>query len=794
VLSDGLQEKESFGMLPNTLRGFLEKESAERWILWAALAVLWAYIAYAAGIYLELEDQVLVGWGLFAVLWAAVRRNGRSVPLRIFILLLSAFLSLRYWMFRTFETLSYTGPWDCVGMLLLYGAETYGIGIHLLGLFVNVWPLERNGEPALPEDPSQYPTVDILIPTYDEPEEIIATTAVACTLIDYPKDKFHVYILDDGGTVARRNDPDPEKARAARTRHERLKKLAEEIGVLYMTRDENEGAKAGNINAALRCLCSTNASQKDGQNFRCVNAGIQQSCSDLILILDCDHVPTRDILKRTVPYFLRDEKLFLVQTPHFFINPSPVEKNLGLHGVLPGENVMFYRRIHPGLDFWNASFFCGSAALLRRSFLAEVGGIQGETITEDAETALELHRRGYRSVYVNRPMVCGLSPETFDAFILQRSRWAQGMVQIFLLKNPLLAKGLSLQQKLSYLNSCLFWFFGLARILFFLAPLAYLFFGLRVYNASVTQVIAYALPHLFGSMATAHYLYGDVRHTFFSEFFETVQSIYLLPAILSTFKNPRAPQFKVTPKGGGLAADAPSPLGYPFYGMLVLGVLGMATGYLRWGAFPLERDVILICLFWNLYNLAIVPLCLGASWELHQWRRHHRVVTDEPATVRTADGRTLPARIADLSLGGVGLRLAPADVEGLSPGDLLTLEARDSSQREYALAVRIQRIGGSGKSSRRECMVGCRWAEDDLRAFADRVGFIYGDSERWRRFWEAGPRERPALWSGYGLLLGAGLRRAFQYGAGTCRLLAERMGRMTGALWIRGFKKEEKAS
>ncbi len=266
-----------------------------------------------------------------------------------------------------------------------------------------------------------------------------------------------------------------------------------------------------------------------------------------------------------MPYFLRDEKLFLVQTPHFFINPSPVEKNLGLHGVLPGENVMFYRRIHPGLDFWNASFFCGSAALLRRSFLAEVGGIQGETITEDAETALELHRRGYRSVYVNRPMVCGLSPETFDAFILQRSRWAQGMVQIFLLKTRCWPRAEPPAE--AFLSQFL--------SLLVLRPGPHPFLpgapGLPLFRVagvqrSVTQVIAYALPHLFGSMATAHYLYGDVRHTFFSEFFETVQSIYLLPAILSTFKNPRAPQFKVTPKGGGLAADAPAPWAIPSMG------------------------------------------------------------------------------------------------------------------------------------------------------------------------------------------------------------------------------------
>lgn len=774
------------------LREFLAGEASERTLLWTGLGVLWAYLAYCATIYLELRDQILVGWGLLAVLTVAVKRNSRAAPARVFVLFLGAFLSLRYWMFRTFETLSYTGPWDCLGMLLLYGAETYGIAIHLLGLYVNIWPLERDGPPSLPEDPSCYPTVDVLIPTYNESEEIIRTTAVACTLMDYPKEKFNVYILDDGGTLARRNDPDPVKARAARERHERLKKLAEEIGVYYMTREKNSGAKAGNTNAALQCLCSA-APQGKPADFTCVNMGIRETCSDLILVLDCDHVPTRDFLKRTVPYFLHDEKLFLVQTPHFFINPSPVEKNLGIHRVFPAENEMFYRRVHLGLDFWNASFFCGSAALMRRSFLMELGGIRGDTITEDAETALELHRRGYRSVYVSQPMVCGLSPETFDDFILQRTRWAQGMIQILLLKNPLFARGLNLSQRLCYLNSCLFWLFGLARIVFFLAPLAYLLFGLRVYNASVVQVLAYALPHLLGSTLVAHYLYGTVRHSLFSEFFETVQSLYLLPAIFSTIRNPRSPQFKVTPKGRSLNSDFLSPLAYPFYGMLALALVGAAAAAHRWTAYPLERDVIAICLFWNIYNLGIILLCLGAVWEMHQWRRHHRVLTQEQAIVSLQDGRSVPVQIRDLSLGGAGLRLDADHAASVHEGDVLMLEAQDSTQRLYRLGVKVLRIDRTEAEPTAGVHVGCAWLLDAPHRFADVVGFIYGDSERWRRLWESRPQDYVALWRGYGLLLKTGVLKSLRSFAGLLGLLTDKTRRMAAGLWMRRLKKHTEA-
>src|SRR5262249_1791834 len=153
--------------------------------------------------------------------------------------------------------------------------------------------------------------------------------------------------------------------------------LCRRVGAQYLTRAKNEHAKAGNVNSAMK-----------------------QTQGELILILDADHVPTADILENTVGWFLRDPRLSLVQTPHFFVNPNPVEKNLQTFEFMPSDNDMFYSIIQKGLDFWNASFFCGAAGVLRRQYLEEVGGICGSTITEDAETALALHARGYRSAYI----------------------------------------------------------------------------------------------------------------------------------------------------------------------------------------------------------------------------------------------------------------------------------------------------------------------------------------------------------------------------------------------------------
>ena len=126
----------------------------------------------------------------------------------------------------------------------------------------------------------------------------------------------------------------------------------------------------------------------------------------------------------TVGFFGDDPRLFLVQTPHFFLNPDPIERNLHTFQRMPSENEMFYGIIQRGLDKWNASFFCGSAAVLRRSALDEIGGFRARASRRIARPRSSCIRRGWNSIYVDKPLIAGLQPESFASFIVQRSRWA----------------------------------------------------------------------------------------------------------------------------------------------------------------------------------------------------------------------------------------------------------------------------------------------------------------------------------------------------------------------------------
>lgn len=663
------------------------------------------YLMRFSTTYFSHSNQIALGWGCLACLFLMYKlKITRQQPWRLVFIVLSAFLALRYILWRVFDTMIYTSAFDFLGMSLLLLAEIYAITLLFLGMFISVWPLERKPI-ALPADESLLPTVDIFIPTYNEPDEIIRITATAAAQIEYPRGKVKVYLIDDGGTLAKRNHP--ERGMVAWERHYRLRQMAEELGIGYITRETNQQAKAGNINHAL-----------------------QYTGGDVVLILDCDHVPTHDILKNTIGHFVADENLFLVQTPHFFINSTPVEKNLEGIANPSGENDMFYRAMHPAMDFWNASYFCGSAALLRRKCLEKVGGICGYTITEDAETSFRLHGSGYNSVYVKRPMICGLSPESYDDYVIQRSRWAQGMTQMLLLDNPLLSKMLTIPQRIAYFTSSLFWLFGFARIMYLVAPAAFLILGIHFYNASWLQIIAFAIPFLLSTIFMMDFFYAGTRQPFFSEIYECVQAMFLLPAVISVLLNPRKPSFMVTPKGNVNDNDFLSPLSSPFFLVILINMIALALAINKWFNEPVLHDVLIVTSVWCVYNLYLALVSLGAFWERKQVRKFHRINATGSVTVHFPRMNTsVVGKIIDVSLTGIGFEISLPFT--LKEQEFAILEVKDSYGQEYKFECKILHA-----FKRREgYFCGSEFIVNRV-SYPSVVSFVFGDSQRWVENWE----------------------------------------------------------
>jgi cellulose synthase (UDP-forming) len=683
---------------------------------------------------LNLGGQLYLGWGSFLIIYlmSKFKAFGKQ-PWRTIFIILALFVSCRYIAWRIFDTLIYTNLADFIGMALLFLAELYGFTLFLLDMFVNFSPMSTEIAP-LPKDESVYPSVDVFIPTYDESETIVRMTVTAATQIDYPKEKLRVYILDDGGSHAKRRGK--EAGDKAWRRHYALRKLAKELGVGYITRETNQKAKAGNINHAL-----------------------QHTNGDLVLILDCDQVPTQDILKNTVGQFLLDPKMFLVQTPHFFINETPVNNVITGISNRPDESEMFYRKIQPAMNFWNAAFFCGSAAVLRRKHVMEIGGIAIKTITEDCETSLILHAHGYNSSYINKPMVCGLSPETPTDYLTQHSRWAKGMLQVLMHYNPLFMRGLSLPQRLAYFSSCYSWLFGFARYIFFLAPSAFLILGLNVYAANWHEMVDFTVPYALSILVVISYFFAGSRQLFFSEIYETVKGFRMIRELMPVLLNPWKQKFLVTPKGKLLEKEQLSWDAFPLFILITINTVSIAIACIRWYYEPIWHDNIVITGIWCCINIWLGLMSLGAFWEKRQVRAYYRIGGGGGLVIQQANGlRTLVADVEDVSVSGIGFKL-PLDTP-LQVGEAVAIEAIDSYGTNYVFNAKVVRM--QKQSDHYFC--GTQFAPEQI-ASPEAIAFVYGDSGRWQRIWDASAQLKQSKLQLY-LLTKLGLRAIRENSAG----------------------------
>src|SRR5215831_3642513 len=129
------------------------------------------------------KEQAILGGVLVA---GAILLNNisRSHLATLMLMTISAFSTLRYGYWRvsqTWEGLVTAGhlrQWDTVFVLLLLFAEFYAFVTLLLGYFQTIRPLSRQPV-SLPPNPATWPTVDVFIPTYNEPLSVVGATLLA---------------------------------------------------------------------------------------------------------------------------------------------------------------------------------------------------------------------------------------------------------------------------------------------------------------------------------------------------------------------------------------------------------------------------------------------------------------------------------------------------------------------------------------------------------------------------------------------------------------------------------------
>ncbi len=507
---------------------------------------------------------------------------------------------------------------------------------------------------------NQIPNVDVLICTYNEPLDLLEKTIVASIGMDYIKNKFEVYVCDDG----RRNS---------------LRKLCKKYNVKYITREDNEGAKAGNINNALKYIKG-----------------------DLFAVLDADMIPQKDFLSKTVGYFV-DENLAFVQTPQVYYNQDMYQYNLNksipneqdffkkdflsktvgyfvdenlafvqtpqvyynqdmyqynLNKSIPNEQDFFMREIEEARASINAVLHVGTNAVFRKSAVEEIGGYPTCSITEDMAVGMLLQSKGYITKFINEVLVLGLSATTFTELVKQRDRWCRGNLQVLKKYNPLFTKGLTLSQKIAYFDGGVYWFSSLQKIIYIICPLVYLITQKLIIDTDVNSLMKMFIPYLIGQILIFNTLSPKTRSLKWAHYYEVAMAPHISLSILKEllfFKvNFNVTSKNITNDRGKFQFRIAMPhiiimiatiIGWYISGKLIL------DGSIHIGAY-------LINMAWSIFNFVGSIICIKVAYQKPIFRNTERVKVEGNIRVNLEDGLNyLEGKIVDISEKGIGIEL-----------------------------------------------------------------------------------------------------------------------------------------
>ena len=534
------------------------------------------------------------------------------------IFMLAICFSSIYLIWRVFGTIPWTdGAFQAAAGILLVLAEI----ITTLGMFELMISRMKAKKvirdlPDVPEE--QYPDVDVLIATHNEPAELLYKTVNACTFLEYPdKGKVHIYLCDDG---CRRE----------------AEELAQRLGVGYLGLSDNRHAKSGNYNNALA-----------------------HTSSPLIATFDADMIPRREFLMKTVPYFLDPEvKMGLVQTPQSFYNQDLFQFNLFSEKDIPNEQDFFSREVNVMRNASNSAAYTGSNTVILRSALEEIGGFPYGTVTEDFETSLRLQKSGYITYASTEVLAAGLSTTTVESMIRQRVRWARGVIQSIQNTNAIFTRELPASGRLAYLNAYLYWWSFLCRMIFILSPVLFALFGFRLVECGFWELLAFWLPsHLLYGISV-RYLSTNVRNMRWSQIIDTILAPYLILPVFLESIGIHQHRFRVTDKKKRKGRTASLRFLIPHGILLALTLASLIRfSYGKYGMALVYSSVIL---FWLCYNLTGLVYAVFFMLGREAKRKSERIRAEVPVRIRAGKTETagMKGMTVDVSEEGIAFRLS----------------------------------------------------------------------------------------------------------------------------------------
>ncbi|HEX8227146.1 MAG TPA: glycosyltransferase [Candidatus Saccharimonadales bacterium] len=406
--------------------------------------------------------------------------------------------------------------------------------------------------------------VDVFVTVCGEPVEIVRETAEAILKMRY-NGTFKVHLLNDGFVAKKDN-------------WQEIEDLATELGINCITRRTPGGAKAGNINNALA-----------------------QTDSPYFVVFDADHVPHENFMEEVMGYFA-DPMMGFVQTPQFY-------KNQGVNAITRiawQQQTLFFGPIMAGKNRLNSAFMCGTNMAIRRTAIAEAGGMCEFNIAEDFLTSLFIHQKGWKSVYIPKVLAEGLAPEDFMNYYKQQFRWTRGSLEVIFKYNPMFRRGLTMAQRWQYLISASYYLSGAVVLVDAMLPILFLFTGMTAVVTSTMTLALVFIPYIFLNLYTLQ------RTSNFSYSFDAIafslSSFYIqIKAILAVITNQKT-SFAVTSKsqvsGNFLRLVIPQIL------YILIAAAAAAVGVMREGV----SASLLANFAWVLVNVAVfLPFIYAAA-------------------------------------------------------------------------------------------------------------------------------------------------------------------------------------
>ncbi|SFG75210.1 glycosyltransferase [Oribacterium sp. WCC10] len=535
---------------------------------------------------------------------------------------LNTFFSIVYIIWRIFFTI----PFGCGIIAVLSGIFLLVVeGLGMVEAFIHFMNMRSANQyrlPVVPED--RFPHVDVFIATYSEEPELLYKTINGCKRMEYPdKSKVHIYLCDDNRRPA-------------------MEELARKTGINYLKRPDNRGAKAGNLNNALK-----------------------HSSSPYVVTFDADMIPQRRFLMCIMPYFVDAEiwnekrkdsekiKMGFVQSPQNFYNPDLFQFNLFSEGRIPNEQDYFYKDIQVARTRTNSVIYGGSNTVISREALEKVGGFFTDAITEDFATGILIQKAGYVTLGISDPLASGMSPTDLPNLIQQRIRWGRGVISTGRKMHLYTSKDLSFGQKLNYWASVYYWYAPVKRLIYIMSPLMYATFGFTIFKCTLPQVLAFWLPMYVTTSLSLSKLSGNIRSTKWTGIYETIMFPFMiLPIMLETF-GISLKKFKVTRKVTISGKQHYGLYMVPFIMLIFLSLIGVVRCIMV--IFDGGNMGPIVVLFWMIMNMYYMIMAIMFIDGRAAYRKSERVPLTVPCTF-VIDGMEREGTTVDVSEEGLAAR------------------------------------------------------------------------------------------------------------------------------------------